>query len=169
MMKIARAVGTLLAGSSIAVMGLAAEAQAQGPPTANQTIHLDNVTEIQVGVFACTGQESRDLLTDTGVIHVTTFSDGTVHYTGTLHGTVAADFVPADGTTDFTGTFLEHFHGSGQLNPDGSPFGKATLSFELNGSITFADGSTVKIHENDHTVFDSSGIPKLDFSRISCR
>jgi hypothetical protein len=42
-------------------------------------------------------------------------------------------------------------------------------SFTLNGSGTNADGSTFKFHQNGHTVFDSAGVPKRDFSKTNGR
>jgi hypothetical protein len=144
-------------------------ASANGPPIVNDTSHPVNEAEIQVGVFPCTQQLAELALVESGVIHITVFSDDTVHFTGTLHGTVSADVIPTDGIIDFTGSFVEEFQGNGMVLEEGGAIGKAEASFILNGSVTASDGSTFKIHQNEHTVFDSAGVPKLDFSKVGCR
>jgi hypothetical protein len=146
-----------------------ASAFAQGPPVLNQTDHLVNESEIQVGVFPCTGQLAELTLVESGVIHITLFADNTVHFTGTLHGTLSADVLPTDGIPDVTGAFVERFGGNGMLLEEGGAIGKGEGSFILNGSVTTADGSTFKVHQNGNTVFDSAGVPKLDFSKTNCR
>jgi hypothetical protein len=159
---------TLLAFVGVLALPMAS-AFAQGPPVVNQTNHLVNETEIQVGVFPCAGQPAELTLVESGVIHTILFADGTVHFTGTLHGTVSADALPTDGVPDFTGAFVEHFGGNGMLLEEGGAIGKGEGSFTLNGSGTNADGSAFKFHQNSNTVFDSAGVPKLDFSKTNCR
>jgi hypothetical protein len=158
----------LLVGSGLAIATNLGQAVAQGPPIVNETSHSVNEAETQEGVFPCTGQLAELRLVESGVIHITVFADGTVHFAGTLHGTLSADVLPTDGTPDFTGAFVERFGGNGLLLEQGGAVGKAGVSFVLNGNVAGADGSTFSVHESDHTVFDSAGVPKLDFSKVRC-
>ena len=56
-----------------------------------------------------------------------------------------------------------------QFPPNTSLAEQGEGSFTLNGSGTNADVSTFKFHQNRNTVFDSAGVPKLDFSKTNCR
>lgn len=147
----------------------AASALAKGPPIVNQTDHFVNQTETQLDVHPCTGEPVELTLVESGVIHFSAFANGTVHITGTLRGTFSADALPADGIPDATGTFTTWFGGNGMLLEEGGAVGKGEVSFTLNGRGTNADGSTFRFHQNGHTVFDSAGLPKLDFSKARCR
>jgi hypothetical protein len=46
---------------------------------------------------------------ESGLIHFCAFSDGTVHFTGTLRGTFSADALPTDAIPDPSGTFVHWF------------------------------------------------------------
>jgi hypothetical protein len=94
--------------------------------------------------------------------------DGSVHCTGTLHGTFSADLVPTDGVVDFTGSFVEWFGGQGALLEQGGAAGRAVESFVLNGQVTVANGSSFRIHENAHTVYNAAGLPALTFDKAVC-
>jgi hypothetical protein len=156
----------------VAAVGLllltAGGALAQGPPVVKVTEPLVNEPTTDTGVHPCTGQPAELTLVESGVIHFSAFADGTVHFTGTLRGTFSIDAVPADGIPDATGRFVEWFGGNGLLLEEGGAVGKAETSFTLNGNGTNADGSTFRFHENGHTVFDSAGVPKLDFDKAHC-
>jgi hypothetical protein len=143
-------------------------ALAQGPPIVQQTDHLVNQVEISIDVQPCTGQPAELTVTESGRIHFTLFADGTVHFTGTLHGTLSADALPADGIPDATGTFTTHFGGNGLLLEQGGAIGKGEGGSTVNLRGTNADGSAFRSHAQEHTVFDSAGVPKLDFSKARC-
>jgi hypothetical protein len=163
---------SLTAAGLLVVVGLLAfgtSALAMGPPVVNQTDHEVNETSTQLDVHPCTGVPVELTLVETGVIHFSFFADGTVHITGTLRGTFSADVLPADGVPDVTGTFTTWFGGNGLLLEEGGATGKAQAAFTLNGRGVNADGSTFRFHQNGNTVFDENGVPKLDFSKASCR
>ena len=163
---------TSLAAAGLLAVGLLAfgtSAVANGPPVVNQTDHLVYDTSTQIDVHPCTGAPVELTLVETGVIHFSFFADGTVHITGTLRGTFSADVLPADGVPDATGAFTTWFGGNGLLLEEGGATGKAQTAFTLNGRGVNADGSTFRFHQNGNTVFDESGVPKLDFSKASCR
>ena len=141
---------------------------ASGPPVENQTDRFVNLTETSLDVHPCTGQPVSLTLTQTGHIHFVAFADGTVHITGTIRGTFSADLIPVDGTPDATGRFTSWFGGNGMLLEEGGAVGKGETSFTLNGRGVNADGSRFRFHQNAHTVFDSAGLPKLDFAKESC-
>jgi hypothetical protein len=145
-------------------------ALAKGPPIVNQTDRV-NETSIFEDVHPCTGDPGELTLTESGVIHFSAFADGTVHFTGTLHGTFSFDALPTDGIPDATGTTVVWFGGNGLLNEDGTASGKAQSAFTLNGKGTNANGTTFGFHQNGNAVFDPSGTPKLEFfkERTRCR
>jgi hypothetical protein len=150
------------------LLGTAGTAFAQGPPIVNETDHFINLTSTEIGVHPCTGQAAELTIVQSGVIHFAAFADGTVHFTGTLRGTFSADTLPADGIADATGRFVVSFGGNGLLLEEGGAVGKGVGSFTLNGKGTNADGSRFNFHQNEHTVFDTDGVPKLDFSKFRC-
>lgn len=154
-----------VAGGLLATAGAAL---AQGPPVVNQTEHLAGMTSTEIDVHPCTGQLAEVTLTQSGVIHFSALGDGTVHFTGTLRGTFSADALPVDGVADATGTFVVWFGGNGMLLEEGGAAGKGEVTFTLNGRGTNADGSSFSFHGNAHTVFDSAGVPKLDFAKTRC-
>jgi hypothetical protein len=145
-------------------------ALAQGPPIVKQTERLVDETSTEIDVHPCTGQPAELTLVQSGVIHFSAFANGTVHFTGTLRGTFSADALPTDGIPDATGEFVVTFGGNGMLLEEGGAIGKGVGTFILNGGGTNADGSTFTFHENEHTVFDADGVPKLDFTqtRVNC-
>lgn len=146
----------------------AATAFAEGPPLVNQTDRLVDETSISLDQHPCTGQLAMVTTVESGVIHFSAFADGTVHFTGTLRGTISADAVPADGVPDATARFVVWFGGNGMLLEEGGAVGKGTGTFTLNGRGTNADGSTFSFHQTGHTVFDADGVPKLDFFKARC-
>jgi hypothetical protein len=154
----------------VVVVGLlllsAASAFANGPPVVKTTERLVNETSTTIDAHPCTGQPAELTLIQSGVIHFSAFGDGTVHFTGTLRGTFSADALPADGIPEATGRFVEWFGGNGLLLEEGGAVGKAVGSFTLNGRGTNADGSSFSFHQNGHTVFDATGVPKLDFFKV---
>jgi hypothetical protein len=156
------------AGLLLATGGIAS---AQGPPVVNQTDHVVDETSTSIDVHPCTGEPGELTLTESGVIHFAAFADGTVHFTGTLHGTFTFDLLATDGIPDATGTTVVWFGGNGMLLEDGSAFGKAQTAFTLNGKGTNADGTRFGFHQNGNVVFDPSGTPKLEFfkERTRCR
>jgi hypothetical protein len=119
-------------------------------------------------VQPCTGAPLVLTSTETGVIHVTRFADGTVHFTVSLRVTFVADLQPSDGLTDATGTYTVHGGGNGSLNTDGTAFDKAEGSFTITGAGANTDGSTFRFHHGAHTVFGPDGLPKLDFAHTNC-
>jgi hypothetical protein len=154
--------GVLLTGGS---------AFAQSPPVVNDTFRVIDEESTDIDVHPCTGQPVELTVVENGVIHFAAFADGTVHFTGTLHGTFSADALPADGIPDATGTTVVWFGGNGKLLEDGTAFGKAQSAFTLNGKGTNADGTSFGFHQNGNVVFDPSGTPKLEFfkERTRCR
>ena len=142
---------------------------AQGPPVVNQTDHVVNETSTVIDVHPCTGQPAELTVTESGVIHFVAFADGTVHFTGTLHGTFSADALPTDGIPDATGTSIVWFGGNGKLLEDGGAFGKAQTAFTSTIRGTNADGSTFRVHQNGNVVFDPDGNPKLEFFKTRTR
>jgi hypothetical protein len=150
------------------LLGPAASALAKGPPIVNETDHFINETSTEIAVHPCTGQAAELTIVQNGVIHFAAFADGTVHFTGTLRGTFSADMLPTDGIADATGRFVVSFGGNGLLLEEGGAVGKGVGSFTLNGKGTNADGSRFNFHQNEHTVFDTDGVPKLDFSKARC-
>jgi hypothetical protein len=157
----------------LAVAGLllltAGAALAQGPPVVNERDQVVNETSTDIGVHPCTGESAELTVTESGVIHFVGFADGSVHFTGTLHGTFSADALPTDGIPDATGTTVVWFGGNGMLLEDGSAFGKAQSAFTLNGRGTNADGTKFGFHENGNVVFDTDGNPKLEFFKTRAR
>ena len=153
----------------VAPLVFGTSAAAKGPPVVNQTDHEVNETSTNLDVHPCTGAPVELTLVETGVIHFSFFADGTVHISGTLRGTFSADLLPTDGVPDATGTFTTWFGGNGLLLEEGGATGKAQSAFTLNGRGVNADGSTFRFHQNGNTVFDENGVPKLDFSKASCR
>jgi hypothetical protein len=157
----------------LAVTGLflvtAGGAIAKGPPIVNQIDRLVNETSTVIDVHPCTGEPAELTVTETGVIHLSVFADGTVHFTGTLRGTFSADALPADGIAEATGRFVVWFGGNGLLLEEGGAVGKGVTTFTFNGKGTNADGSTFSFHQNDHIFFDVNGVPKLEFSKMRAR
>ena len=165
----ARRTGVVLLAISGLLVFSVASGLAQGPPVVNQTDHVVNETSTAIDVHPCTGQPAELTVTESGVIHFVAFANGTVHFTGTLHGTFAADALPTDGIPDATGTTVVWFGGNGQLLEDGSAFGKAQSAFTLTIKGTNADGSTFRVHQNGNVVFDPDGSPKLEFFKTRTR
>ena len=153
-------VGVLALGASSVLAG--------GPPVVNTTDHFVDAGTFD-GVHFCTGQPAQVSAVETGVIHFVAFADGTVHFTGTLHGVFSADLLPADGTPDATGRYTFWFGGNGLLLEAGGAVGKAETTFTLNGKLTNADGSAATFHQTGHAVFDADGIPKLEFFKAHCQ
>ena len=137
-------------------------ASAAGPPIERMTVRLDNEVSVVHGVHPCTGQPAVITVVESGVIHLIIKADDTVHFNGTLRGTISADAEPADGVPDATGRFVSTFGGSGLLLEDGGATGRAVTGFVVNGSGTNSDGTTFRWHDNGRTVFDTTGTPKLD-------
>jgi hypothetical protein len=135
----------------------------------NDTNHIVNETSTSVDVHPCTGQPAELTTTESGVIHFMAFADGSVHFTGTLHGTFSADALPADGIADATGTTVVWFGGNGALLEDGTAFGRAQTAFTLSGKGTNADGTAFGFHQNGNVVFDPAGTPKLEFFKERTR
>jgi hypothetical protein len=149
----------------------ATPAAAQGPPVVNTTDHIVNETSTFIDVHPCTGQEAEITVVENGVIHFAAKADGTVHFTGTLRATFSADLLPANGTTDASGRYTTWFGGNGLLNEDDTASGKAQTAFTFNLRGTNADGSTFSSHQNGNTVFDPTGVPKVDVfhDRVGCQ
>jgi len=84
------------------LLATAGGALAQGPPIVNQTDHIVDETSTNVDGHPCTGEPAELTVSESGVIHLSIFADGTVHFTGTLHGRFSADALPTDGTPDGT-------------------------------------------------------------------
>jgi hypothetical protein len=166
--KTRRAGVALLAISGLLVFSVAS-ALAQGPPIVNQTDHIVNETSTDIDVHPCTGEPAELTVSESGVIHFVAFADGTVHFTGTLHGTFSADALPTDGIPDATGTSIVWFGGNGKLLEDGGAFGKAQSAFTLTIRGTNADGSNFRLHQNGNVVFDPDGNPKLEFFKTRTR
>jgi hypothetical protein len=166
--KTRRAGVALLAISGLLVFSVAS-ALAQGPPIVNQTDHIVNETSTDIDVHPCTGEPAELTVSESGVIHFVAFADGTVHFTGTLHGTFSADALPTDGIPDATGTSIVWFGGNGKLLEDGGAFGKAQAAFTSTIRGTNADGSTFRVHQNGNVVFDPDGNPKLEFFKTRTR
>jgi hypothetical protein len=166
--KTRRAGVALLAISGLLVFSVAS-ALAQGPPIVNQTDHIVNETSTDIDVHPCTGEPAELTVSESGVIHFVAFADGTVHFTGTLHGTFSADALPTDGIPDATGTSIVWFGGNGKLLEDGGAFGKAQTAFTSTIRGTNADGSTFRVHQNGNVVFDPDGNPKLEFFKTRTR
>jgi len=165
----ARRTGVVLLAISGLLVFSVASGLAQGPPVVNQTDHVVNETSTAIDVHPCTGQPAELTVTESGVIHFVAFANGTVHFTGTLHGTFSADALPTDGIPDATGTTVVWFGGNGQLLEDGSAFGKAQSAFTSTIKGTNADGSTFRVHQNGNVVFDPDGNPKLEFFKMRTR
>jgi hypothetical protein len=136
-------------------------ASAAGPPIERTTVRLDNEISVVHGHHPCTGQPAVITVVESGVIHLI-IKDDTVHFNGTLRGTISADAEPTDGVPDATGRFVSTFGGSGLLLEDGGATGRAVTGFAVNGSGTNSDGTTFRWHDNGRTVFDATGTPKLD-------
>lgn len=166
--KTRRAGVALLAIGGLLVFSVAS-ALAQGPPIVNQTDHIVNETSTGIDVHPCTGEPAELTVSESGVIHFVAFADGTVHFTGTLHGTFSADALPTDGIPDATGTSIVWFGGNGKLLEDGGAFGKAQTAFTSTIRGTNADGSTFRVHQNGNVVFDPDGNPKLEFFKTRTR
>jgi len=166
--KTRRAGVALLAISGLLVFSVAG-ALVQGTPIVNQTDHIVNETSTAIDVHPCTGEPAELTVTESGVIHFAAFADGTVHFTGTLHGTFSADALPTDGIPDATGTTIVWFGGNGKLLEDGGAVGKAQSAFTLTIRGTNADGSTFRVHQNGNVVFDPDGNPKLEFFKTRTR
>jgi hypothetical protein len=166
--KTRRAGVALLAIGGLLVFSVAS-ALAQGPPIVNQTDHIVNETSTDIDVHPCTGEPAELTVSESGVIHFVAFADGTVHFTGTLHGTFSADALPTDGIPDATGTSIVWFGGNGKLLEDGGAFGKAQTAFTSTIRGTNADGSTFRVHQNGNVVFDPDGNPKLEFFKTRTR
>jgi hypothetical protein len=167
--KKARRTGVALLAIGGLLVFSVASALAQGPPVVNQTDHIVNETSTVIDVHPCTGQPAELTVTESGVIHIVGFADGTVHFTGTLRGTFSADALPTDGIPDATGATVVWFGGNGKLLEDGSAFGKAQSAFTLTLKGRNADGSTFRVHQNGNVVFDPDGNPKLEFFKTRTR
>jgi hypothetical protein len=148
-------------------------ASAAGPPVIKQTTAVVNELEVVSEAHPCTGQPAQWTIVNNGNIHFAAFADGTVHFTGLLHLTLAIDLLDPvtglpDGTPDATGTATDAFGGNGALNEDGTAFGKGEDHFALNGRGTNADGSKFRFHISGHHLFDSAGNIRLDHFRARC-
>jgi hypothetical protein len=144
-------------------------ALAQGPPVVNEIVRVVDETSTDIDVHPCTGQPAELTVTESGIIHFSAFSDGTVHFTGTLRGTFTADALPTDGIPDASGRTVVSFGGNGALLEDGTAFGKAQSAFTLNVQGTNADGTRFGFHQNGNVVFDPAGTPKLEFFKERTR
>lgn len=145
----------------------AAPAAAAGPPILVITDHpVDNVIS-RIDSDPCTGARIMLTGTETGVIHVTRFADGTVHFSVALHTSFVADLDPS-GLRDAVGTYTVRGGGNGSLNTDGTAFDQAEASFAGNGELARPDGSTARFHLNTHTVFGPDGLPKVDLAHAHC-
>lgn len=165
--RIVRAVAVVAAAGLLLLT--AGSALAQGPPVVNQTDHVVDETSTFVETHPCTSAPGEITVTESGVIHLSVFADGTVHFTGTLRGTFSFDALPTDGVPDATGTTVVWFGGNGLLNEDGSASGKAQSAFTFTAKGTNADGTRFGLHQNGNVVFDPSGTPKLEFFKERAR
>ena len=150
---------------ALLVAGSAAAAHAAGSPVESWTEHVDQQVSIEQDVHPCTGQAAELTTVMSGVIHFVAQADGTVHISGSLHGTFTADALPADGTVDATGSFDATFGGNGHIAEPGTVTGRAVLHSAEGGEIENADGTIDRWHHNGTSVYDGDGLPKLDFFR----
>ena len=160
-------VAVLLAVAAAALLPTGTAAAA-GPPILTVTEHPVDDVVTQLDRDPCTGAPILLTARQTGVLHVTRFADGTVHFTVTLHADYVADLYP-DGGRDGVGSYVVHAAGNGALNTDGSAFGRAEGSYTLDGTAIRPDGSTDRFHRNTHTVFGPDGLPAVDLAHATCR
>jgi len=160
---------TLASISALAAILLtAAPAAATGPPILTITEHpVDNVIS-RIDNDPCTGAQVLLTGTETGVLHVTRFADGTVHFSLALHTSFVADLQPS-GLRDAVGTYTVRGGGNGSLNTDGSAFDRAEASLTVNGEANRPDGTSIRFHQNTHSVFGAGGLPKLDLAHAHCQ
>jgi len=160
---------TLASISAVAAILLtAAPAAASGPPILPTAAHpVENVLS-RIDNDPCT--RARILLTgtETGVLHVTRFADGTVHFSVALHTSFVADLDPS-GLRVLVGTYTVRGGGNGSLNTNGSAFDRAEASLTLNGEANRPDGTPIRFHQNTHTVFGADGLPDLDLAHAHCQ
>jgi hypothetical protein len=157
--------------AAVAIVGVAlfaaTAASATGPPIVNETDHFANEPDVFTDVNPCDpSQEVEVTSSDTGVIHVTVFADGTVHITGTVRSTFSVDVLPTDGTPDATGMGVTWFGTNGKIDPDtGEAFGKGESTFTNSVHVTFTDGTRISFHEVAHVLFDENGVLKVEFDK----
>jgi hypothetical protein len=159
--------------AAIAALALCAatSASATGPPIVNETDHFTNEPDVFTDVNPCDpSQEVEVTSSDTGVIHFTSFADGTVHITGTIRSTISVDVLPTDGTPDATGHGVTWFGTNGKVDPDtGEAFGKGESTFTNSVHVTFTDGTRISFHEVAHVLFDANGVVKVEFDKFKAR
>jgi len=148
--------------SAVLFLSGTAAPRAAGPPAESWTEHIDDEVSTSLEVHPCTGQPAELTTVMSGVIHFVAQADGTVHISGSLHGSYTADALPVDGTPDATGTFAATFGGNGLVLEQGTVTGRAVLRFTDSGIIHNADGTTERWHDNGTSVYDGSGLPKLE-------
>jgi hypothetical protein len=158
----------------VAIAGLAlfaaTTASAAGPPIVNETEHFADEPDVFVDVNPCDpSQEVEVTSSDTGVIHFSLFSDGTVHLTGTIRSTVSVDVLPTDGIPDATGRTVVWFGSNGKIDEEGEAFGKVETTFTFSAHVTFTDGTRISFHQVGHVVFDETGVVKLEFDKMTAR
>jgi hypothetical protein len=138
-------------------------ATAGGPPLVNETDHAVNESFTEIGFDCATGLPTLVTGVFSGVLHTLVRADGSVHFTGTVRGSISDDDLPPDGTPDATATFV--------LNLADLVFssGREVHHVTLDGSGTAAaTGATFRIHELVQIVLDQNGNPKIAFLRLTC-
>jgi hypothetical protein len=163
---------SLAALAVIAVALFAATAaSAGGPPIVSETDHFANEPDVFTDVNPCDpSQEVEVTSSDTGVIHLSLFADGTVHITGTIRSTISVDVLPTDGTPDATGHGVTWFGSNGMIDPDtGEASGKGESTFTNNVHVTFTDGTMISFHEVAHILFDANGVVKVEFDKFKAQ
>jgi hypothetical protein len=143
----------------------AAGATAGGPPVVNTTEHVINQPFTDPGGIDCaTGNPSDIAGVVSGVLHTLVLSNGSVHLSGTFHGTATNDDLPTDGVPEATATFVSHFHDIFFAS------GREIHTFGLHGKGTAtATGAGFSFDAVLHIVLDPVGNPKVIKVRIVCR
>jgi hypothetical protein len=169
----------ILAVIAVALFAATAAA-AKGPPIVNETDHFANEPDVFVDVNPCDPSQDVEVTSsDTGVIHLLLFADGTVHVTGTIRSTISVDVLPTDGPPDATGQGVTWFGTRGEthrrasplvhfeIDPDtGEAFGKGESTFTTSVHVTFTDGTMISFHEVAHVLFDANGVVKVEFDKF---
>jgi hypothetical protein len=147
----------LLAVAITAVVAIPAVAE---PPVVDKTIVFKGVTDSQPDTNPCTGSAAIDYnLAGRGMIHLTSFADGTTHVTMAFHADFLVDTIdPAE--VDYSG------HESDTFSFEGTN-GAATTAVTFTPVTTGTDGTHLVGHETGHFTVTATGEVTVSFDHFT--
>jgi hypothetical protein len=152
-------IGSLFAAAAVTIGTFGSPVSASGGPPITATEVLKDVTFVDADVNPCTGDPGIVTTVVNAVFHITEFSDGRVHVTGTATGSFEFDATdPA--AVDYAGHFTQWFGENHNPTVDNS-----TFTFTVIGVGT--DGSTIRFHDTAHITVIGSDLV-VGFEKARC-